>query len=343
MIRRLLVCEFLHADPAAFAIASPSLKDEGRLMLAALLADAVRVSDLDVRVVLCPAAAARLPVSESCTVVQSTDGRPLYESLAEATQDRDAVLLIAPESDGCLLRLCRDLRTAGRRVLLPSTDTVRVCGDKLACFNVLAAAGLPVVETFDPDDDSVNVLPESFVVKPRFGCGCENVRRAGHEEIARMPHTGSGSLARFVVQPFREGDWLSIGLIGQGEGHEPLILPLADQHISWRKTGPVYSGGRIPAVVPPAVHDMARSLARGVHNVLPVTDGYVGIDLLFDRDADMLSIMEVNPRPCTSYVGYRRLTADNLMRHILCCADRDAIQWRSAPVEFSVEPPARDV
>ncbi|MEZ6062299.1 MAG: ATP-grasp domain-containing protein [Planctomycetaceae bacterium] len=338
MIQRLLVCEFLHADRAAFSAAPVSLRSEGRQMLAAVLSDAARISDLDVAVLLCPEAAESLKqdlLACSASPLNPHLRQPFLNSLVSAADDRDAVLLIAPESEGCLLQLCRELRAAGHRVLLPPTGTVAVCSDKLVCADALSDAGLPVVTTVEPTNALLATLPSSVVLKPRFGCGCEGIRRCQREELDGWLNAAIGASSEFVAQPYCEGDWFSIAFIGCGSQAAPLILPLAEQYIRWTKTGPLYCGGRVPACVPSIMHEQARSIATAVASVIPPVDGYLGIDLFLATGSGALQIMEVNPRLCTSYTGYRKLTDDNLLSRILQRHRDTAMAWKPTAVEFT--------
>jgi predicted ATP-grasp superfamily ATP-dependent carboligase len=69
---------------------------------------------------------------------------------------------------------------------------------------------------------------------------------------------------------------------------------------------------------------------------VPGLRGYVGVDLIVpDDNPDRPIVVEINPRLTTSYIGYRRLTDDNLAARML---DADAspppIAWREGFVTF---------
>src|SRR5262249_33212782 len=66
----------------------------------------------------------------------------------------------------------------------------------------------------------------------------------------------------------------------------------------------VYLGGTIPANPRPPTDILRRALE-------PVAglQGWVGVDFIWDEATDRISVLEINPRATTSYVGLRRLTA----------------------------------
>src|SRR5437764_13538468 len=64
-------------------------------------------------------------------------------ALARTSQSVDAVILIAPETGGVLLLLCRAVEEAGGVLLGPSLSAIEVTGDKLRLARHLTAAGVP--------------------------------------------------------------------------------------------------------------------------------------------------------------------------------------------------------
>jgi predicted ATP-grasp superfamily ATP-dependent carboligase len=92
-------------------------------------------------------------------------------------------------------------------------------------------------------------------------------------------------------------------------------------------------GGELPLSA--GLAERASALAERALAAMPVTVGYVGVDLVLGREPDGSedAVIEINPRLTTSYVGLRTAATTNL-------AD---VMWRvaqgeSQPVEFSNKP-----
>ncbi len=69
--------------------------------------------------------------------------------------------------------------------------------------------------------------------------------------------------------------------------------------------------------------------------------GFVGVDLVLGMPADGSEdwVIEINPRPTTSYIGLRQLASDNLVDAALRIARGEVIMplhWRETVIEFAV-------
>jgi predicted ATP-grasp superfamily ATP-dependent carboligase len=92
-------------------------------------------------------------------------------------------------------------------------------------------------------------------------------------------------------------------------------------------------GGELPLSA--GLAERASALAERALAAMPMTVGYVGVDLVLGREPDGSedAVIEINPRLTTSYVGLRTAATSNL-------AD---VMWRVGqgdlqPVEFSSKP-----
>ena len=111
----------------------------------------------------------------------------------------------------------------------------------------------------------------------------------------------------WLVQPFVDGIFLSAAMIGRGEEAPPLLLPAGEQIIQAGTGTPVYCGGRIPAAA--EIVAAVNSILQQIAECLPVFRGWLGVDLVATRSFSgemIIRVVELNPRLCTSYVGYRR-------------------------------------
>jgi len=273
-------------------------------------------------------------------VKSPTDERRLFQQLAGTSA---ATLVIAPETGGCLLDRRRLTDAAGGRFLGPSLDAIRVCGDKLEFSEHLARHSVPSLPTMRLDFSAKS--PEGafpIVIKPRDGAGSVNtyaIRGAGEwrsrrDELA----AGFGAAGReAIAQPFVKGRALSLAALIGREPDSCEIFPLAAQRLSHEGRFH-YTGGRIPAAdVSPTIRREAAAVVRAACQSLPGLFGYVGFDLIAGPEKPHVRIVEVNPRLTTSYVGYRRLTAENLAARMLDPNEaRAPIAWDLPPGDEAV-------
>src|SRR5262249_43609842 len=59
-------------------------------------------------------------------------------------------------------------------------------------------------------------------------------------------------------------------------------------------------------VVPVLLHEAEPQVQRAVESV-PGLRGFVGVDFVWEPDRRHATVLEINPRPTTSFVGLRRL------------------------------------
>lgn len=324
-----------------------SLAREGGAMLAAIVADFARIPDVrvsttwDARLGTPP-----FPGVHTAIVETQEDELPVFRELAGLC---DATLVIAPEAHGVLEQRARIVEGTTGRLLGSTSAAIRLCGDKLATANYLAARGIRTIPTrsFSPFASSAaeqeqHSLPTDWsprfplVLKPRDGAGSQStVLVRGRSELAELARSLAADpvFEEFICQPYIPGRTVSIAAIVSPTTGTVVVLPPAEQTLSHdgRFT---YLGGVVPA----------RNIDRGaleqtVRDILPLIAGlrgYVGIDLIVPEDAlDRPIVVEINPRPTTSYTGYRRLTDENLAERLLTPEmDERPILWRDERVSY---------
>jgi tyramine---L-glutamate ligase len=59
-------------------------------------------------------------------------------------------------------------------------------------------------------------------------------------------------------------------------------------------------------------------LAQAIAHALPDLNGYIGVDLMVEEgDSPTLTVLEINPRLTTSYVGLQQATGLNISAELL--------------------------
>lgn len=294
-------------------------------MLLALIEDFAAVCDT-VHVAIDPRF--HLPERPNVRPFAVSPDTPLWSQWIRAASGCDHALVVAPETDGVLAQSVAMLQAAGIGMLNGFGDFLRTASNKFETARIFAIAGVPHPPTWTYKSVPTDSLPEAkrWVVKPRDGCGTENVTVYPTIEKAidaahNTPH---------LIQPWIEGRPVSVAVI---VGHnETTVLPAVGQNIVAEDIG--YKGGFGP--LEEDDQRRAATLARTAIQSLPRTiRGYIGLDLVLGHDPADDCVIEVNPRVTTSYVGLRRIVEGNLAARMLgterspvrCIVDPLQVHW----------------
>lgn len=360
--RLILVFEYLLADPDAWNSASASMRLEAAAMLTAIVEDIAALDDVCPMVLMSSAAANSFCSSgrlDSRTQIIVSDIAPSGWLQAPSCDPSvlDATLVIAPESGGVLVSLLQQLQSGAwqqtRSLNVPWT-MAEVFSDKFRTSQWLQERGMatPPTKTLSQAaadelcaasrfvcEDSADGLPNSHelgILKPRDGAGSDAISLLPMDgaQFFEWPNSCSAD-DRWILQPFFPGIACSVGFIGGGSRHSALILPAGQQQICREGRMLHYCGGQIPcsAQLMPAVTEVSRRLVAA----LGAFSGYVGADIVVTRDGRgpaVAHVIEINPRLCTSYVGYRALAEGNLADAILQRSVDQSVGWKPVQVQF---------
>ena len=344
---RIFVSEFICGGSLSGEPLPDSLRREGRAMLWAIVDDLLRISECEVATTLDERLSDEVHshVSARCDIVTVTDSSEERRQFDRLTTSSDAVLVIAPETDGQLAERVHRARSLGTRTLNCSPESIELCGDKLRLTEHFERHTLATIPTALADwsrDEPPQSQHESWMVKPRDGAGSwltfrvradsrNEWQRAGRVyEQAGVPH-------KALIQPFVAGQLLSVGCLCHTNG-EVEIFPIGRQ---WLSNEFVYLGGSIPADISLATEITLRKLVLNACATIPGLSGYIGFDLLLpEADQSKPLIVEINPRLTTSYVGYRQLSTNNLAERWLQStglfpnSNPSPPSWSSSRIEF---------
>jgi hypothetical protein len=137
----------------------------------------------------------------------------------------------------------------------------------------------------------------------------------------------------YIEQRFIAGSAVSVALVIAPSRRNTEVFVPARQCLSddgrFR-----YLGGQIP--LDQVDHDAIQRAAMSACRSVPGLRGYVGVDLIVPHGARVRPVVvEINPRLTTSYLGYRRLTENNLAESMLNPNRfRRPIRWRAGSVAF---------
>ena len=305
---------------------SMSLSREGSSMLFALLKDLAEISELsltatrDSRLEL---PTLSVPTVDWITVNHNSSDMPWLES---AIENADAVLPIAPETEGLLESICSLVERKGKVLLNTPAKGVRLAASKFLTATRLKGSGIGVVPTERWQGQSAAPASFPFVIKPDDGVGCEDTRiisdaRQWEEFRTHAPPN------HWIIQPLLDGDSLSLcGLFSNGE---TVLLSVNRQHIQRQDNSFKLRGCAVNGIADEG--GIFSDLLEKIATACPELWGYVGVDLI--RNHQGLHVLEINPRLTSSYTGLRSALGLNPARLVI-----DLMHTRQLPA-----PPERAI
>lgn len=239
----------------------------------------------------------------------------------------DAVWLIAPETGRLLEHVAARLARAGVAVLGSSAAAIRAVADKRRLAARLRRLGVPhpetrIARTAHAGRSAASRLGLPVILKPALGAGCEGVSlvtelrgiEPAFASVRRVAPRGP-----CLVQRQTPGLPASVSLLVSARQARVLAV---NRQILCGNGSPVYRGGLTPFAHPLArrAAELARRACEGVEGLR----GYVGVDVVLgERD---VTVIEVNPRLTTSYLGLRRAFDRNLAGSILAACRSGGLQ-----------------
>lgn len=355
----LLLIEELLASESLWLQSPRSLRDEAAAMVSAIAQDLAAISGLNTALLLSPASAAS-PTLQSLlptAVRRCVTSREPGDWLRQPDLPPNSIhhlLIVAPEFDGILvdrLQAAENGPLSHARRLNLSSSLAAVFSDKFATARWLEQHQLPTPQTWLASEENrqqLRALPAGpperrschGVLKPRFGVGCDQVLLVP-ELPAPSPLTDNPDVAPWVLQQRSRGRACSISLIGQGHHRPALILPPGRQRIKADGDGRLhYHGGQFPCH--PDIAPVIVAVAEQFRVALGPFRGWLGLDVVVDTAPSRplrATIIEVNPRLCTSCIGYRQLTSENLTHRMLFPeASAEPVCWHTKTVRFAPGP-----
>ncbi len=284
---------------------------------------------------------------QNCQTIDCQSGVELFPTIwFDVAQTADVTLLIAPELNGMLEQAVQSLLPIARTLCNCSDDFLKHSSDKWLTAKRFRAAGIPhpptaLVSEVQPSVLTLYPKATHYVIKPRDGAGCEEILIVDSSDILETVGAlaQKGPLDRWILQPQLSGIAMSrAGIVGRtGRAH---WLPLTTQDIRFmnpistlpKTPGHIdYLGGKVL----PQLKDYYLSeegLRLDKENIDTLLDralatmgkgafGWLGFDLIYDPLACQWTIIEINPRMTTSFVGLAAACRDNLMEAMIRCCD----------------------
>jgi len=242
----------------------------------------------------------RLPADPGPWTVERVAPGEATQRLRQLAPSADFTVLIAPETTGALAQLTRVLRDAGTRLLGSTAEAIELTGDKARLAAWLQGAGIdtPPTRTVIPAAGLPADADYPAVLKPVDGAGSLNTFLVADQNSVPLE---ANAMPAAVLQPFISGAPMSASFLVGGDGAAYLI-GIGAQRMAIRDRRFEYLGGTLPVSCPGALAQLEPAIAS-----IAGLRGFVGIDFLWELERRHATVLEINPRPTTSYVGLSRL------------------------------------
>lgn len=294
----ILVHEWVTGGGLAGSPLPPSWAAEGAAMRRAIAADFASLPGHSVRVIV--TLDARLPDDPGPWQIARIAVRDEFDRVRELAQAADFTVLVAPETSGILAGLTREFQAAGARLLGSTAAAVELTGDKARLAERLRALGIdtPPARTIDPGLGLPGDTEYPAVLKPVDGTGSIDTF---YLSDARSLPAVARRMRTALLQPFVPGEPMSASFLA-GEAGRAWLIGVGRQHMEVKNGRFAYRGGTIPAL---AGRDVKR--LRTAVELIAGLRGFVGVDFIWDPAKQHATVLEINPRPTTSFVGLSRL------------------------------------
>ena len=303
---KIFVCEFITAGglnrvdlPASFAF-------EGMMMRDALLKDLSMLPNI--KVITTHDSRLSPPLIDSVPISAQDEVYIIWQNLLQSC---DVAFIIAPETNRQLTDLVALVNRCQVLHLGASLDAIKVASSKYQTSLQLAKASINVVPTYTMDEWSDKGIENQagWVLKPDDGAGCASTVYFKNRVDVEQYLTHQASTR--VIQPYILGIPASISMLCKNG--KAWILSCNLQKIELADMQFIYRG----SIVNGLLANTARfaKISTQIAQAIPGLAGYIGVDVLVSDD--VVTILEINPRLTTSFVGLHQSLGINPSKLIL--------------------------
>jgi predicted ATP-grasp superfamily ATP-dependent carboligase len=235
----------------------------------------------------------------SQAINEKTDKWKVWE---ECISQCDAAWVIAPETDGILLRLTEMIEHHNKILLGCGSNSIKQCTSKAASYQLLKTLPHPTPITYDWQAWQTLKASQqlgTWVCKQDDGVGAED--SACFEDNIVLNTFMQPRQHSHVIQPYIHGQTASISMLcKQGKAWLMSANIQKTEHSTSRNmeaTQFIYTGSIVNGMVE---HWQAfEKIAQQIALALPDLSGYVGVDVIVNDEA--IWVLEINPRLTSSY------------------------------------------
>ena len=309
----LFISEYITGGGLAHDLLPESLKQEGLMMLNALVRDCQQIKNCEITLTL----DSRIDYDfDDVKVIAINAGMDYTQVIQQHAQENDKTWIIAPESGGVLADMIALMQQLGVSIINCDAETVRICADKLQCDKHLSDFGVPTIDALT--QNQLDAYHQAVVIKLRDGVGCEGMKKCSSGKRAIDYINGSEIPSdAWYVQPYIQGKHKSLSLICLNGAAK--VLSYNTQMMSFKNTIELISCIVNDQNITSEIEILANNIARA----LPGLKAYVGVDLIETENARY--VVDVNPRLTSSYVGLNQCLIDNPAHIIMQSCETDTL------------------
>ncbi len=303
---KILIFEYITGGGLVDQDLPASLAWEGEMMLASVVSNFEDLSDMHV-LSLRDYRLTSKSRSKNEIIIGSNDS--CITEIDKIADQLDALLIIAPETNGVLASLCKQFSNRSFILLNSSINSIELTTNKLATYKYLHEHNISLVPTYTFNNFK-GLDAQKFVVKPIDGVGCDGLYLFDNQTDIHQAIEES-DFENCIVQPYIEGKHASLSLMCW-DG-DCILLSCNRQNI-------LNENGKLRLLscdVNTLDIDEFKMISKQVANALPGLRGYTGVDILITKNEIIL--VEINPRLTTSYVGIRQALGINPAEVMLQC------------------------
>ena len=302
-MKRLYLYEELSAMKLEPDSALAPLLNEGASILKALIVDFTKLNQFQLFIFASKEVGESL-VAEKLINLSQWIVPEISDPFLNVVNPNDAVLIMAPESDGILAHRIKQLNETGAENLNCSVEAITLAGDKYETFLYFKKMDIPTPATMLLGDFlKAQQLTFPLVLKPRNGAGTSDTFYISDISFLKNKASSILDLDQWIVQELKQGLPASYCFFVQKGQCTPIISSF--QNMECLDLQFVYQGGSLP--LPLDFEYRALILAQKTLHDFGGLNGWVGVDLILGPDSRGLKdfVFEINPRLTTSYLGAR--------------------------------------
>lgn len=309
----LFISEYITGGGLAHDLLPESLKQEGLMMLNALVSDCQQIENCEITLTL----DSRIDCQfDDVKVIVINPDMDYTQVIQQHALQSDKTWIIAPESGEVLANIMALMRQLGVSTVNCDEHSIRLCADKLQCDKYLSDIGVATINTLSRHE--LHAYYQAVVIKRRDGVGCEGMKICASGRAA-LDYINDSELSNdaWYVQPYIEGQHKSLSLICLNGAAK--VLSVNAQIMSFKNQVKLMSCMTNVQSISPEIEVLANTIA----SALPGLKAYVGVDLI--ETENTCFVVDVNPRLTSSYVGLRQCLIDNPADIILQSCDTDTL------------------
>ncbi len=307
----IFVCEFITCGGMRNRELPCSLLADAERMYQALLSDLRQIDDLDI--VTCRDDRLSGVLESVASITQGDDAWKYWRRCMETA---DLAWLIAPETDGVLLRLNKMARQSACELIACDDDTVELTTSKYATNKYLLEQGIPALMSLRLDDEWLSD-DRASVVKPDNGAGSEQCYffQNSAEMLSWKNSREAGS--QYIQQPYLPGISASLSVL---YARQYTRLLACNRQMVGLRQGMLVNEGIIVNGLQEYFAPL-EALAVEIGKKLLGLRGYVGIDLVLGESE--ITVIEINPRLTTAYAGLSEALNTNVAELVINTLQRE--------------------